>query len=83
MAPFQEDNSPTNNPKKNKNPFSLVKSSTEVMVSSTFENSDAISLKDVMQIDITVELIPKEESSTVSHPFKNPTQSKASPRDKM
>ncbi len=52
------------------------------MDSSPIEDSDAVILKDAMKIDRTVESIQNEESSNVTHPFKNPTQSKASSSDK-
>ncbi len=47
----------------------------------TFEDSGAISLKDTMQGNSTVEPIQKEESSNVKCPFTNPTQTKATSKD--
>ncbi len=52
------------------------------MNSSTGEDSDSKSPKDAMQTDSTVESITKEESSNITHLFKNLTQSKASSTDK-
>ncbi len=56
-------------PQENENPIIQVKSSNEETNSSTFENSDAMSPNEVMQIDSTVKYIQKEDSSNVTCTF--------------
>ncbi len=68
--------------KKNKNLLGSVMSSTKELVSSTFEDSDAISLKDAFHRNSFIEPIQKEESSILTHSFMIPTQTKSTSADK-